>query len=51
MKPVYVKDDDIFYNSKHMVIGKLYKIDWRGEKWALRNNGETIDFMRKMVDA
>jgi hypothetical protein len=42
--PVYVESFDgkerLVYNRKEMQYGKLYKILWEGQQWALRKNEE-----------
>jgi hypothetical protein len=50
-RPVYITKDDsgkesIMYNSNLMEGGKLYEIDWQGEKWALKKTDKDVEFMK-----
>ena len=47
LKPaVYVKDQQLYYDSNLMEVGKLYEIDWEGQKWALKKTERDIEFMK-----
>jgi hypothetical protein len=51
-EPVYVQkdesgDESIIYNSGLMELEKTYEIQFRGEKWALRKNKKSVEFMKK----
>ncbi len=50
-RPVYVEKDDaekerIIYKSSAMELGKLYEIEYKGERWALRRNEREVEFMK-----
>lgn len=54
-KPVYVEkgengNESIIYNSTQMKLGEMYKIEFKGEKWALRKNNKTVEFMKYYPD-
>lgn len=44
--PVYIENmegkERIVYNRKEMQSGKLYKITWAGQRWALRKNADGV---------
>lgn len=50
-KPVYIikdeeGDENLMYNSSAMESGKLYEIDWKGERWAIRKDDKNVEFLR-----
>jgi hypothetical protein len=49
-RPVFVEKDEsgnesITYNTNTMELNKLYEIEFQGEKWALRKNEKTVEFL------
>jgi hypothetical protein len=56
-RPVYVvkeestgEDKEIIYNAPMMEFGKLYEINFKGERWALRKTEKEVEFLKFYPD-